>query len=354
MTDRELAEERIREAALTGDKADLRGLDLTGADFRGRTLSRVVFGDHEGSEPPAQLAEATFRGARLERCRFAHCDLDRGDFRAACLRHCDLRYAVVRSGSFEEAELVGCDLYRSAFEGGTVFESTRLVDVSLDHARLDGIVDLSPDGLGPARGRQYLLQEDAAAYERFLRAGRWYRRLERSDPPEARRFLETALARGPDDAATVYRRLAGMWSGQGEFRHAGWAYVRARRLERRSLSSAHDGTDTDRVQWALMGAADWVSGFGEHPLRVIRAAGLLVLFPAVVYALTGAVHDADGVTRDPADMLLYSLGQMTTTAPDRLAAAGWLVELGGELQTLLGIVLLGLFGFVLGQRIRMS
>jgi hypothetical protein len=154
-------------------------------------------------------------------------------------------------------------------------------------------------------------------------------------------------------AATIYRRLSGMWSDRGEYGYAGWAYVRARRLEREALRPGGAHGWHRAGQWAFLVLADATSGFGERVRRVAITALLLVVVPGVVYAATGAIEDGGRTTHDLGDGLLFSLGQVTTTAPDRFSAPPG-VELAGAVQTLVGIVLLGLLGFVLGNRIRSS
>lgn len=85
---------------------------------------------------------------------------------------------------------------------------------------------------------------------------------------------------------------------------------------------------------------------------------------ALIYGLIGGVwgpwQDTGSgkiryITRNPIDLLSFSLGAMTTVDPIRLEARPTIaMSILTPLEALLGIFLAGLLGFVAGNRIRRS
>ena len=87
---------------------DLRGYDLTGISFRGRTLSRVLFDN-------SYLNNADFIRAKITGCSFIAATMNGACFRAADIRNC----------SFCNARMKGLDaimskIYLSSFEGANL------------------------------------------------------------------------------------------------------------------------------------------------------------------------------------------------------------------------------------------
>jgi hypothetical protein len=325
---------------------DLRGSDLDGAELSGMRFERVVFGLHGATDgvPPATLRDTCFRHCVLVDCKLAGVECAGTDFRLARLEDCDMRYASFSRGTFADATLVGCDLYRSAFEQGVVLENAVLECVSLNKATLHGIVDLGSQSF-QQRAAPALVQEDEQRYRAFL---------ERTvqDRPDD---VAAALSRRLEEAARTYRALSGLWSGQGYFPDAAWAYVRTKRLERCSASPRHSATPTRWLRWLGLGLADMLCAFGESLARVLAWVAALAVVPGFVYWATGGVKPAaGGGDASLADCLLFSAGRLTASTPEHLSAATPLVEWAGVVQTLLGIALLGLLGFVLGNKLRSS
>lgn len=148
---------------------------------------------------------------------------------------------------------------------------------------------------------------------------------------------------------------------------ASWAYLRKRRVGRQMhglRAKAHLGLR----QWqpAMLPAtlwlgdtlAEWLCDYGESLSRVARSFATIVLAFALVYWVTHSLKTRDGFSGahfwDPVNYLLFSLDSMTTVGTSEVALRpkGELGILLSSLQTVIGTVLLGLFGFVLGARIR--
>lgn len=107
---------------------DLRGYDLTGISFRGRTLSRVLFDN-------SYLNNADFIRAKITGCSFIAATMNEVCFRAADIRNC----------SFCNARMKGLDaimskIYLSSFEGanleGAEFTSSSINNSVFDDAKM--------------------------------------------------------------------------------------------------------------------------------------------------------------------------------------------------------------------------
>lgn len=107
---------------------DLRGYDLTGISFRGRTLSRVLFDN-------SYLNNADFIRAKITGCSFIAATMNEVCFRAADIRNC----------SFCNARMKGLDaimskIYLSSFEGANLenaeFTSSSISNSVFDDAKM--------------------------------------------------------------------------------------------------------------------------------------------------------------------------------------------------------------------------
>jgi uncharacterized protein YjbI with pentapeptide repeats len=350
---------------------DLRGLDLRGRDFGGRSLTRIRFGTKEETgEQPALLEGVSFRSSSLVDVHFTRTRLERNDFRGAELRSCDFRYVTCTRSTFANTKIIECDFYRAYFEASVIFSKATLTRVSLDKAWLQGATDLQRAMFDdPATGPALVQDADDEAYRRFL------------EPTKSQRLLGTAGGElAPDDiasairdkrlrAAQTYRTLSAVWASGGHFDDATFAYVRSKELERQHFRSrlaagrrgrhpgarTQSGALTDLGGFLWRSLARWSCNYGDSLGRIVLLVLALVLGPGTFYALTGSVENDHGHTvHSWLTCLLFSLEQITTLSSGSLQPATRLVELAGSLQTLIGIALLGLFGFVLGNKIRNS
>ena len=103
---------------------DLRGYDLTGISFRGRTLSRVLFDN-------SCLNNASFIRAKITGCSFIAAVMNKACFRAADIRNC----------SFCNARMKGLDaimskIYLSSFEGANL-EDSEFTSASINNSVFD-------------------------------------------------------------------------------------------------------------------------------------------------------------------------------------------------------------------------
>ncbi len=300
----------LRGADLWG--ANLRGADLTGADLRGAVLTEA---DLRG----CRLVRANLRGAVLGAATLDAADCTGADLREAVLDRATLRDARLCEAQLQQLALPRCDLHHVHLSGA-VLERTRL----------------SRDQLGDAVG-----EECSAEYHR---AGLAYLALERN-------FLELG---DPDSASWCYRRRRRMQK------------LRGRHAARTAFSEHRWWTAVQRsIGFLADQVVEWLCDYGESVQRVLAALLIVYVVFVAIYGVTGSVvrttTTALGITHDTVrsvpDLLLFSLTAMSSgksvAAPTTgLEAASPNVHLLIALQSVLGIVLLGLFGFVLGNRVR--
>ncbi len=247
------------------------------------------------------------------------------DFREADLRGADLRDAVLRGTNFDGADLRGASLQNVDLTGCAI-NGIRLSDAKLDRTRL------SRAQLGDAIG-----EELAGEYEL---ARRGYLQLERN------------------------------FTDLGDPEAASWAYRRRRRVQkwealRKGRESLRSGNYGSAAQSLTRYANDWVvqlvCDYGESVPRVLLTILSVVLLFAVWYGVSGGVlKEADDsarpgeTARSPLNLLRYSMTVMVSPSdpPSDLKAATEQDQFVTILQSYIGIFLIGLLGFVAGNRIR--
>jgi uncharacterized protein YjbI with pentapeptide repeats len=418
---------------LTG--RDVSGLDLSrlpvdaGDRASRRILREVKFGIKK--RKPAMIGSLDLGELILRDCAFCGVVFEATNFRGSRLDKCDFRYAQFSRATLQDTQIVSCDFYRAFFQDGTIFDPAVLEGTSFTRAYLAGIVELQRANLRrtPWNSKRPLAQElSAERYADFLTAtlpDRFERESDEKLKPDERSNRADDLTRTINDrheeAAIVLRRIAALWTSQGAYAFAGWAYVRGKRKERRQVSPlkrtycalvSDNGRITastirarrrvyvsarvegrrwaprtivrrarirhqfnneetkkeghsfqirlarrvrERARWVLLLAADAVCAFGEGLGHVVFWVGALICIPGVVYWATHSVEET--ATKRAAglgDSMLFALTELVNSSPGRLHAGTSTVETFTAIQTLLGIILLGLLGFVLGNKLHSS
>lgn len=292
------------------NRADLWGVKAGGGVFAAADLREAVL--EEADLTGADLSGADLRGAVLRKCRLHRADLSGADLRDAVLAGADLSGATLRDAKLQDVSLVGCDLTH-----------VHLCDARLDRTRL--LREQLAGRVGEEAAREYEL------------ARRAYLVLERN-------FVELG---DPDASSWAYRRRR---------RVTKWESLRQARAR---WDGGHMvGTAKGLLAFAQDQLVEWVCDYGES---VWRALGTLLVVFAVflaVYWATGAVVRVKGDEREPADRVseyvLYSMAATTSPGnpPQGLGAADEASYLLTGVHSFAAIFLIGLLGFVAGNRIR--
>jgi hypothetical protein len=343
------------------ERFDLTGFTISGLVLNGMKFVNVRFSDRSPGAY-AQLQNIEMRKCTFENCSFAGAEIHAVAFRESKFKNCDFRYASFRNTTFMEATIGGCDFYRTTFEGNNVFERSAIEHSSFHLAAISG-TDLRRENL-----RTAIVQEDVDKFMAFLEHFKTV--------PQER--MAHIAAMGPREAVDTYRAFSGLWTGRGYLGDATWAYVRARRLEVQCdlpplswnapvhdavLRNAAAPARRDRYLAVLMGLKralpaflmDAICGFGSSLARVVGTALFMLLFFAIIDDAFHLLTRVDNPMMIPSltDCLNFSLHSMIAASSDVVHIKPS-YEFIPTLETAIGLGLVGLFGFVLGNSVRNS
>ena len=354
---------RFRDAHL--EQARFDGADLAGADFSGAKAGEASF--DEAMLEDASLANAGLRFASLRNAVLDGANLDGADLWGAQLDGAEAQNASLCGARLDEASLAGADLTGADLENATLkranLRGAKLKGANLRGAQLDG-AQLDEADLSSARLPLVALTGCGLHHVRL--AGAWLERTQ-MQAGQLGGAIGEELAGEFDAARDGYTVLEQNFDSLGDSDAASWAFRQRRRMgKRESLRRARVGWRERQWRSALANAASWLSDafvewlcdYGESLPRVARAFLAVLVFYAVFYWATGSLVSKGGTAPDPlqhaAELLLYSIGSMTTvgTGDVELHPASELAALVVATQSIVGPILLGLFGFVLGNRLR--
>jgi uncharacterized protein YjbI with pentapeptide repeats len=320
-----------------------KGLNLSGKDLSGIKLSRQALNqireDRGLKTPPvwqhtagginlegvnlswavlvgADLSEGSLRGADLRGSELVGVDFIDADLRDAILWDAHLDFADLDGASFQGAEIFGAD-----FSGSTLCRD----NIGASVIQEDSAYTLPPN-MGPIADER----------NRFWQAGK------------------------------IYRHLKATFDSSGFYSDASWAYRKARRMEKfREWVYGCDAWQRKDRKASIRHFSkflrdmffEWLAGYGEDLGRISGWIVVVWLGFAALYGVMSGVVDSNSghITYRLIDLVSFSLGTMTTTAPVGLEARSLLLmRFLMPFQALLSIALTGLFGFVLGNRMNRS
>lgn len=307
--------------------------EIVGADLSGMTLDRV-----------------DFSGCRLERVSFKNSVLHHCRFRGAEIVWSDFRYAEIEHGTFEAARVDYCDFYRAFIDGVVIFNHSLFSNCSFNKTYLGDSAIIRKENLLDGR----ILQQDKVAYRKFLVDWHLYGTGERTNnigvhsdwSPEA--AVEARWA----DAEVIYKNFNALWSGKGYIADGNWAYVQGRRMERRRMLWELDDKGLTLWQrvvraWHIVTntASDLLFGYGESMVKMITTYVVIIfLFAWLFYSELSMMEYGKA--------LVVSLKNMAALESAELQNVSPFVDMLNVVQTTIGVILTGIFGFILGNKIR--
>ena len=329
--------------------ADLSGMNLMGVNFSKAVLNRSNLSN-------AFLERANFQEASCWRTDMSGSSLWSADFRGAELDECDLRGAYLQRAKLQEANLskallAGADLHRA------YFSETLLNRKSL--------------------GENGILHENAECFREYIYQMEFFQQRFRGRPKSEDDFRKRLYSRFSGGEG-IYRKLKNNFEQLGFYGDASWAYKRERRMRKHATGRWAKTAWQERKYWKFMSLfslflSDWfvelLCDYGESVYRVILWLLLLlsVFGPILVYLCGGLIWD--GANREIYFNLpnrglqvlygyfqgvLYMLDVLTTADYSELTPRNDLVRFVSGIMAMLGISLIGLLGFVVGNRIRNS
>jgi len=349
----------VRIAGKQLESIDLSGQVLENLDFSGCTLTNVTFKnatlrhckfdeatltdcdfDHSGTSDEPTIISASFKKTTMENCRF----------RYANIAWCDFRYASINNATFEDSKIDFCDFYRCFLEGVVLFKHAKISNSSLYNTYFGDAANIRRENLFNDK----IIQQDVKAYRKFIVDWHDYgtgirtnNRSEVSDwSPDA--SIKSRWA----DAEDIYKTLNGLWAGRGFFADANWAYVQGRKMERRRMITELTDSRISFIGklvniWRIITncLSDLFFGYGESMTKMIITYFVTVLFFAVIY-------NTEVSLLEYADALSVSLKNMVGMDSEAIQNVSPVVDMLNLIQTTVGILLTGIFGFILGNKIR--
>lgn len=307
--------------------------EIVGADLSGMTLDRV-----------------DFSGCRLERVSFKNSVLHHCRFRGAEIVWSDFRYAEIEHGTFEAARVDFCDFYRAFIDGVVIFNHSLFSNCSFNKTYLGDSAIIRKENLLDGR----ILQQDKEAYRKFLVDWHLYGTGERTNNIGAHSDWspEAAVEARWADAEVIYKNFNALWSGKGYIADGNWAYVQGRRMERRRMFWELNDKGLSLWQrvvrvWHIVTntASDLLFGYGESMAKMITTYVVIIfLFAWLFYSELSMVEYGKA--------LVVSLKNMAALESAELQNVSPFVDMLNVVQTTIGVILTGIFGFILGNKIR--
>jgi uncharacterized protein YjbI with pentapeptide repeats len=368
--------------------ADLEGASLRNADLRGASLLQVNLraallgnvnlqgANLDGSDlRQADLAGADLTGAALGKADLREAMLEEATLEGAVMRFAKLGGATLENSILRQADLWGTDVERAALTNADL-EGANLQEANLRHADLSGAnlqnASLNRADLRGAKLRDVKLQGVDLTHCDITHVHLSGARLDETlfERQQLGGAIGEELAGEFDRARRGYLVLERAFQDLGDHDAAVWAYGRRRRMQK-WLTLEQGREARGQKQWgtalkcytrfASDELVEWLCDYGESVPRVLASLLVLFLTFALIYGVTGSVvrevETPTGVvrvpTRAPTDLAIFGLLAMTTGSIGmRLLPAHDLALILVGLHLFLGVALVGLLGFVLGNRIR--
>ena len=307
--------------------------ELIGIDLSGQKLEKIDFTD-------CRIERTSFKGCELVHCRFRNTKISWSDF----------RYAEIQHGTFEGAEIEFSDFYRAFIDGVVIFSGAKFSNCSLNKTYLGECAIIRKNNLKDNR----ILQQDKEAYRKFLVDWHTYGTGERTNDVNAKSDWnpDAAVKARWEDAEVIYKNFNALWAGKGYFGDGNWAYVQGKKMERRRMISQLCDKSVKPLTkianiWHILTnfISDILFGYGESMFKMI----LTYIFTVFIFAWL--FTENVGII-EYTQALAISLKNMAGMDSETLRGVSPLVDMLNVVQTTIGILLTGIFGFILGNKIR--
>jgi len=310
----------LRHAQLEG--ADLRDGHFQKADLTYAQLQDgLLYGTHlqEASLLGAQLQGAQLFGARLQGTCLWEAQLQGADLRDAHLQGAELKGAQLQGADLRGTQLDRVDMYDVASLDGAHWYGARL-----DHTRI------KRESLGKAIGDEKIADG--------------------TEPPKPWDWYKQDKVEAYDGAKEAYLLLKNNFNQIGRYEDASWAYVKEQQMEK----TAHyrewrsHGWKVWRTwgsfwRWLRNWAYELATGYGERPWNPVIGGVLIILGFAGGFCATRAVANFW-------DALVYSIATFATFNLADTGPTGRGADVASSVEALLGIAVLALVVFTLGNK----
>lgn len=306
-----------------------------------------VFFDH------SVLEDCNFDGkeTKVHRVSFKKCRFEKCRFRRTQFSWSDFRYAEINFGTFEEAHFLFCDFYRCFFIGIIIFRKATFDRCSLYYSYFDEGAAIRKDNLANNK----ILQQSKNDYYKFLVDwpihGPGLRKNDQGNQSDW--DPSVSLSARYADAEDIYKTLNGLWMSKGFLGDANWAYVKGKRMERFRMQVDIFQVKRIGLRLNLLLKICWnyvtdiLFGYGESMFRMVATYFITVFIFAFIYHSSSHTNLGGYLIA-----LIVSLKNMVAMTPDDLQGVSPFLDFLNMVQTTIGILITGIFGFILGNKIR--
>ena len=340
---------------------DLSGQNLKGIDVSSDVLREIIVAIGQFVTTPLWLYKPTcginLVGAILRNSKFNSSYMWRGNFSQA---------------DFKDAELIDCDLgiaiLKEADLSGANFDSANLHDVNLDGAILDNTI-LTNTNLYGIDFLKVRIFKNVFLCGATLTGAKISRQLLQGSIGEENHgeFLK---------AKEVYLAIKLSFRDQGRYDDARWAYIQERRMERIAhspirakrmfgvIENIQNGKFFSWGQWRfyIYHTVTWISNlimeittlYGESPFFILIWGLFIILtFPLFYFWSNGLVMDT-GIHLTMIDYLQYSIAAFATMNLSGVTPINNCAKLLTNIEAILGIAVLALLMWALGNKVSHS
>lgn len=294
------------------------------------------------------LDSHSFDDCILVNCDFSNLKLTNCRFRNTVIFFCDFRYSTISGGTFENATMLLCDFYRSYFCELIRFAGARIRDCSLNNTFFSGGAMIGRYNFDQSK----LLQDRASQYQLFLEMWNHYRPA--NDKIDKAESIDCKIDWRKKDLIFIYKALYAGFVANGFSSDANWAYARACRRERsilwKVIFSRNKYGFFDRIrffgEWILNAMLDLFFGYGNSLFK------LLGTYIAIILVFTW-LHYYRGDITGFFQCFIMSIKHMAGMSyTDYNPEQNIIKDMLNLVQTTLGILITGVFGFILGVKMR--
>ena len=288
-----------------------------------------------------KLEKIDFSGCTLERVNFKGCEMVHCRFRNAKIMWSDFRYAEIQHGTFEGAQIDFCDFYRAFIDGVVIFNGSMFSNCSLNKTYLGDCAIIRRENLKDFR----ILQQNKEEYTRFLVDWHTYGTGERTNDLNVKSDWnpQAAVDARWADAEVIYKNFNALWTGKGYIADGNWAYVQGKRMERMRMISDFQFANIVKISTNFL--SDILFGYGESMTKMILTYILTVfLFAWAFTENVSLLEYSQAFAKKKKNMVGMDSELLQDVSP--------LVDMLNVVQTTIGILLTGIFGFILGNKIR--
>ena len=325
------------------DIFNFKGRRLENEDFSGRDLQGYDF-------TGAELVSCNFDKSTICSCSFKKAELTGCRFRGARIEWTDFRYAKFENGTLEDAVVENCDFYRTFFDGIILFTHSRIKDCSFNKTYFGDSAYVKRENIVGGR----IIQQDRNRWREFLVEWHKHSLCGRTNDTGLQPDWdpEEAVSRRWAEAEEIYKNFNALWTGRGFIADGNWAYVRGRRMERRRMIREMADSEVPFRRkagncWRIFTNAfsDLLFGYGESMLKMV------VTYVVTVFLFAWAFCSEVSLL-EYGQALAISLKNMAGMDSEMIRNVSPLVDMLNVVQTTIGIILTGIFGFILGNKIR--